>query len=126
MRERQFVADIVSGTNLPKMFRVKQIFQRDRIEVEKIPEFIHKLLSEETFKTRVKPGMRIAITAGSRGISNVALTTKCIVDFCKEQGAEPFIVPAMGSHGGATAEGQKEILTGYGITEEYSTYITNK
>ena len=119
MRERQFVADIVSGTNLPKMFRVKQIFQRDRIEVEKIPEFIHKLLSEETFKTRVKPGMRIAITAGSRGISNVALTTKCIVDFCKEQGAEPFIVPAMGSHGGATAEGQKEILTGYGITEEY-------
>ena len=119
MRVRQFVADIVSGTKLPKMFRARQIFPDDKLEVEKIPQIIHDLLSEPKFKDRVKPGMRIAITAGSRGISNVALTTKCIADFCKEQGALPFIVPAMGSHGGATAEGQKEILTGYGITEEY-------
>ena len=63
--------------------------------------------------------MRIAITAGSRGVANVALTTKCIADFVKKQGATPFIVPSMGSHGGATAEGQREILEGYGITEEY-------
>ena len=119
MRERQFVADIVSGTKLPKMFRVKQIFPRDKIEIQEIPDLIHNLLMEPKFRDRVKPGMRIAITAGSRGIANVALTTKCIADFCKGQGAEPFIVPAMGSHGGATAEGQKEILNGYGITEEY-------
>lgn len=63
--------------------------------------------------------MRIAITAGSRGIANVALTTKCIADFVRSRGAHPFIVPAMGSHGGATAEGQRAILEGYGITEDY-------
>ncbi len=51
--------------------------------------------------------MRIAITAGSRGIANVALVTKTIADYVKSRGAEPFVVPAMGSHGGATAEGQK-------------------
>lgn len=67
----------------------------------------------------MKPGMRIAITAGSRGIANVALTTKCIADFVRSRGAHPFIVPAMGSHGGATAEGQRAILEGYGITEDY-------
>lgn len=63
--------------------------------------------------------MRIAITAGSRGIANVALITKSIADFVKAQGARPFVVPAMGSHGGATAEGQLAILAGYGITQNY-------
>lgn len=119
MRERQFVADLVSDVRLPKMFKVKQKFPRPRIEPEKIPDIIHELLSEEKFANQIKPGMRIAITAGSRGIANVALTTKCIADFVKERGGKPFIVPAMGSHGGATAQGQREILEGYGITEEY-------
>ena len=119
MRERQFVADMVKETYVPKMFRVKQIFPRPKIEPEEIPEIIRKLLNDEKFASRVKPGMRIAITAGSRGIANVALTTKCIADFVKSRGAYPFVVPAMGSHGGATAEGQKEILAGYGITEDY-------
>lgn len=62
--------------------------------------------------------MRIAITAGSRGIANVALITKALVDFVYACDAVPFIVPAMGSHGGATAEGQLEILSGYGITSD--------
>lgn len=119
MRERQFVADMVSGQKLPKMFRVKQKFPRQRIAVEEIPGIIAHLLSAEKFASKVKPGMRIAITAGSRGVANVALTTKCIADFVKSRGASPFIVPSMGSHGGATAEGQREILEGYGITEEY-------
>ncbi len=119
MRERQFVADMVSGQKLPKMFRVKQKFPRQRIAVEEIPGIIEHLLSAEKFASKVKPGMRIAITAGSRGVANVALTTKCIADFVKSRGASPFIVPSMGSHGGATAEGQREILEGYGITEEY-------
>lgn len=118
MRERPFVADLVSGMEVPKMFRVKQRFPRPKIEPEEIPGLMHHLLSQEKFSSRVKPGMRIAITAGSRGIANVALTTKCIVDFCKSRCAQPFIVPAMGSHGGATAEGQKAILAGYGITDE--------
>lgn len=118
MRERPFVADLVSDIELPKMFQVKQLFPRPRIDASEIPGIIENLLSEEKFSNQVKPGMRIAITAGSRGIANVALTTKCIADFVKSKGANPFIVPAMGSHGGATDEGQKEVLAGYGITEE--------
>lgn len=119
MRERQFVADLVSSQKLPRMFQVKQSFMRPRIEAAEIPEKIKELLSEEKFASQVKPGMRIAITAGSRGIANVAVSTKCISDFVKSRGAYPFIIPAMGSHGGATAEGQREILESYGITEEY-------
>ena len=119
MRERPLVADLVAGTKLPKMFRAKQIFPRPKIDVKDIPSIIDRLLSQEKFASRIQPGMKIAITAGSRGVANVALTTKCIADFCKKRGAHPFVVPAMGSHGGATAEGQKAILTGYGVTEEY-------
>ena len=98
MRERQFVADMVKDTYVPKMFRVKQTFPRPKIEPEEIPEIIENLLNQEKFASRVKPGMRIAITAGSRGIANNALTTKCIADFVKSRGAHPFVVPAMGSH----------------------------
>lgn len=119
MRERQFVADLVSDQKLPRMFRVRQKFSRERILPEEIPGVIENLMSEDKFSSQIKPGMRIAITAGSRGIANVALITKCIADFVKSKGANPFVVPAMGSHGGATAEGQTAILNGYGITEEY-------
>lgn len=117
-RERQVVADLVKDTYVPRMFRVKQNFPRPRIEKEEIPDVINGLLSQEKFTSRIKPGMRIAITAGSRGVANVALTTRCIADFVKSRGASPFVVPAMGSHGGATAEGQKALLAGYGVTEE--------
>ena len=117
-RERQVVADLVKDTYVPRMFRVKQNFPRPRIEKEEIPDVINGLLSQEKFASRIKPGMRIAITAGSRGVANVALTTRCIADFVKSRGASPFVVPAMGSHGGATAEGQKALLAGYGVTEE--------
>lgn len=118
-RERPVVADLVKDTYVPKMFRIRQSFPRPRIDPKDIPEVIAGLLNQDKFASRVKPGMRIAITAGSRGVANVALTTKCIVDFCKSRGAKPFVVPAMGSHGGATAEGQRAILEGYGVTEEY-------
>lgn len=67
----------------------------------------------------VRPGERIAVLAGSRGINNIALIIRAVVGYVKEMGAEPFIVPAMGSHGGATAEGQKALLAGYGVTEEF-------
>ncbi len=119
VRERPVVAELVKDTCVPKMFRVKQVFPRPKIEKEEIPGLIENLLSQEKFASRVKPGMRIAITAGSRGVANVALTTRCIADFVKSRGALPFVVPAMGSHGGATAEGQKALLAGYGVTEEY-------
>ena len=66
MRERQFVADMVKDTYVPKMFKVKQVFPRPKIEPEEIPEIIQNLLKEEKFASRIKPAMRIAITAGSR------------------------------------------------------------
>jgi hypothetical protein len=65
----------------------------------------------------IEPKSRIAIAAGSRGIANIAAVIKAVVAHVKVQGAAPFIVPAMGSHGGATAEGQAEVLSSYGITE---------
>lgn len=109
---------ILEKIQLPRMFRVRQIFSRPQIDTSDIPAHIQDILSKEPFCTKVKPGMRIAITAGSRGIANVAIITKAIADFVKQKGALPFIVPAMGSHGNATAEGQVEILASYGITEE--------
>ena len=69
--------------------------------------------------TTIQPGQSVAITAGSRGIANIHIIIKSIVDHLKGLGAEPFVVPAMGSHGGATAEGQQGIVEGYGITEDY-------
>lgn len=62
--------------------------------------------------------MSIAVTAGSRGVANMALTIRTVCDFLKEIGCKPFIIPAMGSHGGSTTEGQRMILSSFGITEE--------
>ena len=66
----------------------------------------------------IRPGAHIAIAVGSRGIDNLALVVREISDYLRTRGAQPFVVPAMGSHGGATSEGQSEILNGYGISEE--------
>src|SRR5262245_61675570 len=68
-------------------------------------------------KLQIRPGARIAIAAGSRGVANIARIVRAVAEAVKAQGGEPFIFPAMGSHGGATAEGQREILAAYGITE---------
>jgi hypothetical protein len=67
---------------------------------------------------RILPGQRVALTAGSRGIDRIDQVLKACVEEVRARGAEPFIVPAMGSHGGATAEGQRELIAHYGITEE--------
>ena len=67
---------------------------------------------------RIKPGMRVAVGCGSRGIANLDVMVRTTLDVLRELRAEPFIVAAMGSHGGATAEGQRELLAGYGVTAE--------
>ena len=66
----------------------------------------------------MKPGGRIAVGVGSRGITSIPTVARAAVDALKEMGYRPFIVAAMGSHGGATAEGQRELLAGYGVTPE--------
>ena len=114
----QEISNLLKDVKLPKMFHAVQEFKKDRIEPERIPALVYEQLSRPEISRTVKPGMEIAITAGSRGVANVDVITKAIVDFCKEKDAKPFIVPAMGSHGGATPEGQLEVLAGFNITEE--------
>ena len=110
------VSKLLAGVAIPKMFRASQKFPRESISPSDIPAKIFSELSREPFISKIKSGMQIAITAGSRGVANVAVITKAIADFVKSRNATPFIVPSMGSHGGATAEGQLEVLEGYGIT----------
>ena len=112
------VSRLLKDVPLPEMFHAAQRFNDAHIEREDIEKNIFEEIRARGMDRRIQPGMRIAITAGSRGIRNVDEITRSVVAFVKSRGAEPFIVPAMGSHGGATAEGQKEMLAGYGITEE--------
>lgn len=112
------VSGLLRDIAIPRMFRAAQAFDKQHLEPEEIPAAVREQLSRPEITARIRPGMSIAITAGSRGIANVDIITRSIVDYVKECGAEPFIVPAMGSHGGAKAESQTELLAGYGITEE--------
>ena len=100
---------------LPKMVRIRQNYARDRIE--DIPSHLKQEFAKHDYAAETA-GKRIAVTVGSRGIPDNALIVRTICTQLKEWGAEPFIVPAMGSHGGGSAEGNLEILAGYGITEE--------
>ena len=99
----------------PKLYRVRQHLEKHCI-VDVRTE-VYKQMDKIGISDGLK-GKRIAITAGSRGICNIDSIIKSLVDYVWEHGGKPFIVPAMGSHGGATAEGQTEVLKGYGITEE--------
>jgi hypothetical protein len=101
---------------LPKVFRVRQNFNIPALD--NIPRAVTQSLHAISPLLPLKGGERVAVGAGSRGISNIAAIIKAACRTLKELGAEVFIVPAMGSHGGATAEGQRHILAGYGITEE--------
>ncbi len=101
----------------PRMFRLRQKFERPR--VEDIPAEVRDQLQGLSLKERIHPGDSVAVTVGSRGIANIHVITKAIVGHLQEIGAEPFIVPAMGSHGGGRAEGQRKIIESYGVTEDY-------
>ena len=101
---------------LPNMTRIQQRFEVPVLT--DLPAAIHAELERINATAIVKPGETVAITAGSRGVANVATAVKATVDYLKTLGAHPFVVPAMGSHGGATAEGQRSVLEHYGITEE--------
>ena len=100
----------------PKMVRIKQHFNTSPIK--DIPTKVRTELAGIQPQKIIAPGDSVAITAGSRGIANLAVIMAEIVRELKKIGAKPFIVPAMGSHGGATPEGQKKILEHYGITKK--------
>lgn len=112
------VSRLLKDVPLPRMFHASQKFPDAHIDREDIEKTIFDEIERSGMGERIRPGMRIAITAGSRGIRNVDEITRSVAACVRARGASPFIVPAMGSHGGATAEGQREMLAGYGITEE--------
>ncbi len=104
-------------TAYPEIFRVRQHLERPR--VEDVARETEAQLARLELGAKVQPGQSVAITVGSRGIANIHLITRAIVQHFLRLGAKPFIVPAMGSHGGGTAEGQRKIVEGYGVTEEF-------
>lgn len=112
------ITNMIKNVPIPKMVRVREIYDSTNIPEKKIAETVTSELSRGVIAEKIHPGMKIAITCGSRGINHYAIMAKAIVDFVKSRGAEPFIIAAMGSHGGATAEGQSQILADYGITEQ--------
>src|SRR6185437_1186991 len=100
----------------PRLCLVRQTFPDRRIA--DVPAEVRKRLAASGFASRVKPGGRVAIGVGSRGIHNIASITRSVVQFWKDAGMQPFIFPAMGSHGAASAAGQADVLAHYGITAE--------
>ncbi len=102
----------------PRMLRLSQKFEGP--ELGDVEDETCSQLAALQLGNKIRPGESVAITAGSRGIANIASIIKAATRQLKEIGAEPFVVPAMGSHGGGTAEGQQEILHSYGVTEEYT------
>ena len=109
---------LFAGTEIPELYPVDFSLPKGSIQRKEISVIILNQLKELNLASRIKPGMSVAITAGSREITNIDQVIRTVVDFVKSCDGNPFIFPAMGSHGGATAEGQLEVLAGYNITEE--------
>lgn len=108
------IHEMLKGYPIPKVAKARLTFNSDTLE-----DVVGTLqVGLERSCSAITPGMRIAITCGSRGIDQYVPILKAIVAFVKEKGGVPILIPAMGSHGGATAEGQIEVLKGYGVTEE--------
>ena len=101
--------------NFPKMVGARQKFHAPLLE--DVEGEIRRQIAGSRIGERIKPGDEVAVTAGSRGIANIPVILRTVVDEIRKLGAVPFIVPSMGSHGGGTSEGQVEVLAGYGITE---------
>lgn len=101
---------------IPPLYKVRQMFGREILP--DIRGAIEKEFQRDEIRSKVKPGMRAAVAVGSRGIRNLAFIVKAVLEELEKLGAEPFIVSAMGSHGGGSEEGQRKVLYGYGITEE--------
>lgn len=108
--------DLLKDIPIPQVASVKQTFANEQID--NLSEELRNHLDQEALKEQIKPGMEIAVAVGSRGLDRLVELTKETIAFLQSLGAKPFIVPSMGSHGGATAEGQKAVLEHLGITQE--------
>ena len=104
------------GFDLPEMAKVRQVFERHGLD--DVAKAVTDELERPEIKAKVKPGAKIAVGVGSRGVANIDVAVRALISGLKEQGADPFIFPAMGSHAGGTADAQAGLLAGYGVTED--------
>ena len=111
------IKELLKDVPLPKMVKIRQTFNAD--EILDVSAALSAALVESGQLAQIRPGMNIAIAAGSRGVAQIETLVRTTVAEVKKLGANPFVVPAMGSHGGATGAGQAEVLAHLGITEEY-------
>ncbi len=103
-------------TSMPPVFPLRQTPPQP--VVADVPGEVRRLWQASSLPRRVRPGDRVAVGVGSRGIANVAALVRATLDVLRDLGARPFVVAAMGSHGGATPEGQRQLLAEYGVSEE--------
>ena len=108
---------VLSPVALPKMAVIEQHFPDDAIQ--DVPACLWERLMPEHIRSRIQPGMKVVLTGSSRQIHDMPVVLRELSSFVKAQGAQPYIIPAMGSHAGGIAEKQKELLEGYGITEAF-------
>lgn len=116
IKNMEIVEKALDEVSIPRFVKVRQVF--DGPVVENIVRTTRTELTKKELQDRIKPNQKIAICVGSRGIANLAKVVKETVNYVKEKGATPIIFPTMGSHGTATAEGQRAILADFGITSE--------
>lgn len=109
------ITELLQNVELPRMVRVRQNFSASA--VGDVAEAVRDELRKPAIANRMHAGMKIAVAVGSRGVAEIPLIVRMVVEQIKAAGADPFIVPGMGSHGGATAQGQIELLAGLGVTE---------
>ena len=110
------VKELIKDVPLPRMVKIGQKFNAD--EIANVPESLRQALVKSGQLDFVKSGMSIAIAVGSRGVDQIPALARTTVEELKKKGAKPFVIPAMGSHGGATAEGQADVLAHLGVTEQ--------
>ncbi|TBL79379.1 lactate racemase domain-containing protein [Paenibacillus thalictri] len=112
------IAQLVGDTSLPRMVKVRQHFYAP--EVEDTAEAAREAMQDAGVLSRIASGDRVAIAVGSRGVADIPVLVREVVNAVKLAGGLPFLIPAMGSHGGATAEGQRSVLEHLGVTESFT------
>lgn len=110
------INELLSDVKIPRTVKIKQKFNAP--EIADVPKAVREAIEKANVLERIKPGDKVAISVGSRGVADLHILVKETADAVKKAGGYPVIVPAMGSHGGASADGQKEVLEQLNVTEE--------
>ena len=110
------IEELLASVPMPQIVRIRQHFVTPRVDV--IPPAVQSAFAHEGDRVIWPKSGEIAVVVGSRGVNRIVEITRAVCNHIKEQGLKPFVVPGMGSHGGATAAGQAGVLAALGVTEE--------